>query len=93
MRTTSMPTEKDEIKHIENSSLVQLSRDLLEALVESSAILNGEKMTMTSLLEAKVVLGYLNASINATKTRMQWFRMTGLEDKIKQVKASSGKIK
>ena len=93
MRTTSMPTEKDGIKHIENSSLVQLSRDLLEALVESSAILNGEKMTMTSLLEAKVVLGYLNASINATKTRMQWFRMVGLEDKIKQVKASSSKIK
>ncbi len=85
--------EKDSIKHIEDSNLVQMSRKLLEALVESTAILNGgeSKISDKGLKEAKTVLGYLNASINATKTRVQWFRMTGLIGKIETVKKKNKK--
>ena len=81
---------KDTKDTIEQSNLVQMSRSLLDSLVESTAILNGKKMTEQGLKEAKMVLGYLNASIHATKTRMQWFKMTGLEDKIDRVRKSNG---
>lgn len=84
---------KDKPEHIENLDLVQMSRDLLEAMVESTAILEGKKMTEQGLKEAKMVLGYLNAANNQVKTRMQWFKMTGLDNKIKSVKARAEKIK
>ena len=57
--------QKDKLEHIENLNLVQLSRDLLEAMVESTAIMEGRKMTEQGLKEAKIVLGYLNAAKNA----------------------------
>jgi hypothetical protein len=84
--------QKDKPEHIENLDLVQMSRDLLEAVIENTAILEGKKeMTEQGLKEAKLVLGYLNATNNQVKTRMQWFKMTGLESKIKRVKASISK--
>lgn len=83
--------KKDMPKHIENLDLVQMSRDLLEAMVESTAILEGKKMTEQGLKEAKMVLGYLNATNNQVKTRMQWFKMTGLESKISRIRARTDK--
>jgi len=80
---------KDKPEHIENLDLVQMSRDLLEAMVESTAIMEGKKMTENGLKEAKLVLGYLNAANNNVKTRMQWFKMTGLDDKIDRVRQAT----
>lgn len=85
--------KKDKPEDIENLDLVQMARDLLEAMVESTAILEGKKMTEQGLKEAKLVLGYLNAANNNVKTRMQWFKMTGLESKINSVRARASKIK
>lgn len=85
--------KKDRPEDIENLDLVQMARDLLEAMVESTAILEGKKMNEQGLKEAKLVLGYLNAANNNVKTRMQWFKMTGLESKINRVRASTNKIK
>ena len=82
--------KKDSIEHIENSDLVQMSRKLLEALIKSTAILNGgkkSKMSEQGLKEARAVLGYLNASINATRTKLQWFKLTGLQSKIDKVRS------
>lgn len=81
--------QKDSIKHLEESNLIQLSRDLLLKMVESSAILEGKKMTEQSLKEARLILGYLNASHNILRTRMHFFKMTGLESKIERIKATS----
>jgi len=86
-----MKKQKDTVDHVEESNLVQMSRELLEALVTSTAILTKRKMTEQGLKEGKLVLGYLNASLNATKARMQWFKMTGLEGKLKSVKDSNGR--
>ena len=85
--------KKDTPEHIENLDLVQMARDLLEAMVESTAILEGKKMTDQGLREAKLVLGYLNAANNNVKTRMQWFKMTGLESKIDRVRAQTNGMK
>ena len=84
--------QKDKMEHIENLNLVQLSRDLLEAMVESTAIMEGRKMTEQGLKEAKIVLGYLNAANTNVKTRIGWFRMQGLEDKVRKVKDRTEKV-
>ena len=84
--------QKDKMEHIENLNLVQLSRDLLEAMVESTAIMEGRKMTEQGLKEAKIVLGYLNAANANVKTRIGWFRMQGLEDKVKKVRERTEKV-
>lgn len=84
--------QKDTLKDIENLNLVQLSRDLLEAMVESTAILEGKKMSEQGLKEAKIVLGYLNAANSNVKTRIGWFRMSGLENKVKAVRERTKKV-
>lgn len=83
---------KDKLEHIENLNLVQLSRDLLLAMVESTAIMEGKKMTEQGLKEAKIVLGYLNAANSNVKTRIGWFKMSGLENKVKSVKERTEKV-
>jgi len=82
---------KDKIEHIENLNLVQLSRDLLTAMIEATALLEGQKMTEQGLKEAKLVLGYLNAANSTVTTRIGWFRMSGLQEKVKKVKEKTEK--
>lgn len=81
--------KRDSMKHVDETSLVQLSRDLLLALVESTDALSVKKMNEQNMREMKLVLNYLNAANSQIKTRMQFFRMTGLKDKINRVKEKS----
>jgi len=81
--------EKDTQKHIDETSMVQLSRDLLLKVVETTGIMQSTKMTEEGLKQAKLVLNYLNAVNSTIKTRLQFFKMTGLNDKIRRVKARS----
>lgn len=76
----------DTIEHLESSDLVQLSRDLLESVVESTKMLTLPKMTPNKLQEAKIVLGYLNAARNTMDTKIKVFKLTGLDKKIEAVK-------
>jgi len=82
---------RDKIEHIENLNLVQLSRDLLTAMIEATALMEGQKMTEQGLKEAKLVLGYLNAANSTVKTRIGWFKMSGLQDKVKKIKERTEK--
>ena len=75
----------DEVK---KSNLIQLSRGLLNSIVESTDLLNPKQMTPAKLGEAKVVLGFLNASLKALQTKMQYFKMIGVNGKIKAVQKS-----
>lgn len=84
-----MRYEKDTIKHIEDSDLIQLSRNLLDSIVTSTDMLNPKNMTPERLAEAKIVLGYLNSSNNALKTKMQYFKMMGIGEKIKIVQKAN----
>ena len=77
---------KDTKAELERSPLVQMSRDLLINLVDSTSMLEKKDMNESGLKEAKVVLGYLNAANNTMKTRMQYYRMTDLPNKIRAVK-------
>ena len=55
----------DTMREIKDSDLIQLSRNLLDSIVTSTDMLNPKNVTPERLQEAKVVLGYLNASNNA----------------------------
>lgn len=83
----------EQLKDVERSDLVQLSRELLEKVVRSSDILSSKKMTVQSAKEAKVVLGFLNACTNTMKTKMQFFKMVGIGEKVKAVQQVSKKIR
>lgn len=83
-----MKLQKDTIAHVEQSDLVQVSRNLLGSIIESTSVLEKREMTPKALQESKVVLGYLNASIKAVGTRMKYFQMTGVADKVRKIQAS-----
>ena len=78
--------ESDSIEHLKNSDLVQLSRKLLDSMVESTQMMYSPEMTPKKLMEAKVVLGYLNAAKNTMDTRIKIFKLTGLGEKIDAIK-------
>ena len=59
-------------------------QELLDASIDSSDILTAKKMTPDGLREAKMVLGFLNATNNIVKTRMQFYKTFGvIEDPTK----------
>lgn len=85
-----MPQET--LQDVGNNGLIQLSRDLLDAVVKTTNILHQDKMTPEKLQEAKVVLGFLSACNTVMQTKMRYFKMTGLGDKVQAVKEKSKKI-
>ena len=87
-----MIKNKFEKTDVDNSDLIALSRNLLSSIVTATDLTNISEMTPTKLAEAKVVLGYLNASNNMIKTKIQCFKLTGLDDKVEAVKKSSRKL-
>jgi hypothetical protein len=81
----------DNLKTLKGSDMIQMSRELLDAAVRSTEILKlkpGE-MTPEKLKEAKVVLGYVNATNNVMKTRINILKMTGIQAKCKAIKSKS----
>ena len=77
--------EPDTMEDIRRTDLVQLSRKLLDSTVVASDALNVKTFTEPKLKEMKMVLGFLNATNNIIKTKMQYFKMVGLDEKIKAV--------
>lgn len=82
-------TKFEGVEDIKNQDIVRLSRKLLDSVVRQTGILTKNKMTDDDLRRAKLVQGYLNASLNSIKTKMQFFRMIGLVEKIDAVKKKS----
>lgn len=72
----------DTMEDIGKSDLVKLSRELLEATVQSSKIKEMESMGEEDLKRARVVLGFLNAADKVMRTKIQYFKMANVDDKI-----------
>ena len=85
-----MPRFKpDTMDDVKNSDLIQLSRGLLDSVVESTNLLDPKQMTPAKVTEAKIVLGFLNSSLKALQTKMRYFQLIGISDKIKAVQKST----
>ena len=76
----------DTMDDISQTDLIKVSRRLLDASIDSSGILEIGEMTPEKLREAKMVLGFLNATNNVVKTRMQFYKMIGITDDINKAK-------
>lgn len=81
------------MEHIEDSDLIQMSHKLLNAIVDSTDILQSKKLKeldketqRQKLHEARTVLGFLNAANSTMKTKMQYFRMMEVGEKIEAIK-------
>ena len=84
----------DTIEDIKKNDLMQLANDLLGSVVRGTDMLSlsANDMSPEKLKEAKLVLGYLNAANSIIKTKMQFFKMTGLDKKLKSIKDSAKKL-
>lgn len=76
----------DSLDTIRDTDLVQTARNLLDSVVQSTDMMKIQEMTPKKLQEAKIVLGFLNATTNTIKTKMQFFKMVGIDNKIEAVK-------
>jgi len=88
MKTKNKP---DSIETLQSTDMVQLSYALCLQVINATNMENIKEITPEKLREMKLVLGYLNMADRAMKTKMQVFKMTGLDDKVAAVKAA-GKV-
>ena len=89
LKTYSRP---DTLEDIKNTDLVQLSRQLLDAaVVSTNALSTKSELSEQHLKELRLVLGFLNATNNVIKTKIQYFKMVGVSDKIEAIKKVVGK--
>lgn len=80
------PTRPDTMEDVLETDIIQMSRALLEAVVDSTGLMGLQEMTPEKLKEGKLVLGFLNATRNAVNTRMQIFKLVGLDDKMDAIR-------
>lgn len=83
----------DTLQGMKDYSLVGLSKQLLDASVKSTGILSLEEMTPQKLQEAKLVLGFLNATNSVMKTKINIFKMVGLDEKVQAIEEMSKRLK
>jgi hypothetical protein len=78
----------DTMNDISDSDIVQLAKGLLDAVVRSSGIesLQQGELTPEKLREVKMVLGYLNATNSVMKTKMSFFKMVGVDEKVREIR-------
>lgn len=76
----------DEIK---KTNLVSKANDLLDAITESTNAMEIRTMDEKRFKEMKLVLGFLNACNNVVNTKLKYYKMTGVEEKIKAIKNRS----
>jgi len=79
----SNDSKPDSLLDIKNSDLVQLSRKLLNSIVDSSGLLYPQELTEEKIKQARLVVSFINATANSMRTKMSYFKMVGLDEKIK----------
>ena len=83
----------DTLETIEQDDVLQLTRNLLDATVKATDMLNITEFTPEKLKEAKMVLGYINAVRGLMTTKLQVFKMTGINEKVKIIREVSKQLK
>ena len=85
-------TRPDSLKDIEESDLVQISRRLLNSIVESSGLLRPQQLNDQKIKEARLIISFINATAGAMRTKLSYFKMIGLEEKVKAIRDHSQKL-
>ena len=70
---------------------VDLAKQLLDASIDSSNVMTSEPYTPETAKYAKLTLGYANAFLKAYNTKMNYWKMSGVADKVKAIKGINKK--
>lgn len=84
--------QPDTVDDIRDTDIVRLSRKLLNSVVRSTGVMDVRKMTPEKLSEARLVLGYLNATTKAVQTKMAFFKLVGITEKVQAVEKRAAKL-
>jgi len=79
-------------KSLEQFDLVIPAKDLLDAIIISGNAYSKKPLTEAKAKNMKLVLGFLNAYIKAFHTKVSYFKLTAIPDKIQMVKKFSKKL-
>jgi len=80
-------------ENIKEFDLITPSQKLLDAVIVSTDAYSPKPMDEIRSKNMKLALGYLNAYIRAFGTKVGYFRLTGISDKVKVVEKFSKKFK
>lgn len=84
--------KEDGLEDLKDFNLIVPAKDLLDAIVKSTDATNGDKpMNDVQARNMKLVLGFLNSYIRAYHTKITYFRLTGVANKIAAIKRINGK--
>jgi len=80
---------KENIKHFD---LIVPAKDLLDAITISADAYSKQPMNEDRARNMKLVLGFLNAYLRAFHTKIGYFKLTGIPEKVKAVKVFSKRL-
>jgi len=84
---------EETMKSLEQFQLVVPAKELFEALSKSTDADSVTEMTPERARNMKLVLGFLNAYIRAFGTKMGYFRLVGVTDKLAAAAKYSKRLK
>ena len=83
---------KEDLKNLEKMELVLPAKDLFNAVTVSADALTTQPITPERAKVLKLVLGFLNSYIRAFGTKARYFKLIGVNDKIKAVHKFSKRL-
>lgn len=81
--------QKESMDEIKGSNLVQMSHEFLDIIVKKTGFREDGELTKEKIQEAKLVLGFLNAADRTIRTKLQYFRMNNVTEKLEAIKKKS----
>ena len=79
-------TKEETLEKLKKINFVNMAKNLLDSSVTKADSYSKKKYTDQSLKQGKLVLGFLNAFLNSYKTKIQFYKLSGIKDKIKVIK-------
>ena len=80
-----MPKENTP-KELSQFELIIPAKKFLDAMVSSTQAFNKQKMTEKRLKEMKLTLGAINAYVKSFQTKVGYFKIVGVSEKVKEFK-------
>lgn len=71
---------------IEKTNIVNKANNLLDSIVESTSAMIPQEVNEERYKEMKLVLGFLNACNNVINTKLKYFKMVDISEKIEAIK-------
>lgn len=85
-------TRPDSMQDIADADLVQLSRKLLDGVIVSTDAMTAMPMSPERAADLRLVLGFLKATNNMINSKLHYFHLVRIDDKIAAVKSKASTV-